>query len=103
MPSKATNSVMTAPIKGVDSKLAALILDEIVDGGAGVSFNDIAGLSVISFSFSYQFGTGMLSCNSFTVSEASATRNRHSSYAATRAFYGASGTRSWSPAIWSTR
>merc|ERR1712071_35288 len=31
-------------MKGVDSKLASLILDEIIDGGAGVSFNDIAGL-----------------------------------------------------------
>ena len=36
----------TAAIKGVDSKLASLILDEIVDGGVSVSFDDIAGLQV---------------------------------------------------------
>jgi len=45
-PSRAAKSAMTGPIKGVDSKLASLILDEIIDGGAGVSFSDIAGLSL---------------------------------------------------------
>ncbi|XP_059350367.1 spastin-like isoform X2 [Daphnia carinata] len=39
---KRTSKVST--IKGVDSKLASLILDEIVDGGVDVSFGDIAGL-----------------------------------------------------------
>ena len=43
---------MSKPIKNVDSKLAALILDEIVDGGVGVSFGDIAGLQVDSAFFS---------------------------------------------------
>lgn len=37
----------SSTIKGVESKLASLILDEIVDGGAGVSFDDIAGLQVL--------------------------------------------------------
>jgi len=41
----ATKPALNSPaMKGVDSKLASLILDEIIDGGAGVSFNDIAGL-----------------------------------------------------------
>lgn len=44
--SNTTPSKMSKPIKNVDSKLAALILDEIVDGGVGVSFGDIAGLQV---------------------------------------------------------
>ncbi|KAI9560504.1 hypothetical protein GHT06_011437 [Daphnia sinensis] len=39
---KRTSKVST--VKGVDSKLVSLILDEIVDGGADVSFGDIAGL-----------------------------------------------------------
>ncbi|XP_046442315.1 spastin-like isoform X2 [Daphnia pulex] len=49
-PNKAPSSSVGKPtlkasgIKGVESKLASLILDEIVDGGAGVSFDDIAGL-----------------------------------------------------------
>nr|CAG4634692.1 EOG090X03KZ [Alona affinis] len=33
-------------IKGVDPKLASLILNEVVEGGAGVSFTDIAGLEL---------------------------------------------------------
>ncbi|XP_045036789.1 spastin-like isoform X3 [Daphnia magna] len=41
---KRTSKVST--VKGVDSKLVSLILDEIVDGGADVSFGDIAGLQV---------------------------------------------------------
>ena len=44
----ATKPALNSPaMKGVDSKLASLILDEIIDGGAGVSFNDIAGLLVL--------------------------------------------------------
>ena len=39
-------SLKSSTIKGVDSKLASLILDEIVEGGVGVSFDDIAGLQV---------------------------------------------------------
>lgn len=42
-----SRAVKTSAIKGVESKLASLILDEIVDGGAGVMFDDIAGLQVL--------------------------------------------------------
>lgn len=31
------------PLKGIDSKLAQVILDEIVEGGAGIQWEDIAG------------------------------------------------------------
>lgn len=33
-------------ITGVDPKLASTIIDEIVDGGSVVTFNEIAGLQV---------------------------------------------------------
>jgi hypothetical protein len=42
----AKKPVKVTTIKGVDSKLVSLIQDEIVDGGASVSFDDIAGLQV---------------------------------------------------------
>lgn len=44
-------AIKSSAIKGVDSKLASLILDEIVEGGVGVLFDDIAGLAVRCYDF----------------------------------------------------
>ncbi|XP_076312368.1 spastin isoform X2 [Tachypleus tridentatus] len=46
-PSSRTQRVSkTVSLRGVDSKLAQMIMDEVVDGGPSVTFNDIAGQEV---------------------------------------------------------
>lgn len=41
-----TPSAQTIQVKGVDSKLVQIIMDEIVEGGAKVKWTDIAGQDV---------------------------------------------------------
>lgn len=46
-------NAQTIQVKGVDNKLVQIIMDEIVEGGAKVRWNDIAGQEVrIIFIFS---------------------------------------------------
>lgn len=45
-PSRTPSARKTPSLKGVDPKLAQIILDEILEGGPSVSWEDIAGQEV---------------------------------------------------------